>query len=320
MQVDLPLDRLVQYEYPHPEPADFDAFWSRTLQEHRAHPLDPRFEPVDALVRTIDVYDVTFAGYAGDDVKGWLLLPHERTGPLPLVVEYLGYGSGRGHPVESLAYASAGFAHAIMDSRGQGSSVRAGHTADPHGAGPSAPGFMTRDILDPERYYYRRLFTDAYRFVDAVATHEAVARDRIAVTGRSQGGAMALVAAGLRDDVRLAMPHVPFLSAFRRAVQVTDHSPHGEIIKWLAAHRGHAERAFATLAYFDAVSFARRATCPGRFCVALHDVVSPPSTVFAAYNAFAGPKEMTVWQFNGHEAGGPEDTLRTIRAVRELVP
>ena len=106
MRVDLPLDQLVRYEYPHPEPGDFDAFWSRTLREQGAHPLDPRFEPVDALVRTVDVYDVTFAGYAGDEVRGWLLLPHERTGPLPLVVEYLGYGSGRGHPVESLAYAS----------------------------------------------------------------------------------------------------------------------------------------------------------------------------------------------------------------------
>ncbi|WP_433065121.1 acetylxylan esterase [Dactylosporangium sp. CS-033363] len=319
MRVDLPLGQLERYEYPHPEPADFDAFWSRTLREQAGHPLEPRFEPVDACITTLDVYDLSFRGYAGDEVRGWLLLPRERTGPLPLVVEYLGYGSGRGHPIESLAYASAGFAHAVMDSRGQGSSGRAGHTADPHGAGPSAPGFMTRDLLDPERYYYRRLYTDAYRFVDAVAGHEAVAGGRIAVTGRSQGGALALVAAGLRDDVRLAMPHVPFLSAFRRALEVTDHSPHGELVKWLAAHRGSADDAFATLAYFDAVAFARRATCPGRFCVALHDVVSPPSTVFAAYNAYAGPKDMTVWQYNGHEAGGPEDLLRTIRAVRELV-
>jgi cephalosporin-C deacetylase len=52
--------------------------------------------------------------------------------------------------------------------------------------------------------------------------------------------------------------------------------------------------------------------------VALHDVVSPPSTVYAAYNAYAGAKDMTVWRYNDHQAGGPQDTLRTIRAARTL--
>lgn len=316
MQIDLPFDRLVDYEYPHPEPEDFDEFWRTTLADHGRHPLEARFDPVDAEVRTVDVLDVTFAGYDGDPVRGWLMLPRERSGPLPLLVEYLGYGSGRGHPIESLAYSSAGFAHAILDTRGQGSSQRVGHTPDPHGAGPSVPGFLTRGLLDRDRYYYRRLFTDAYRFVDAVASHDAVSSDRVFVTGRSQGGALSLVAAGLRDDVRLAVPHVPFLSAFQRAVQVTDHSPYGELVRWLSTHRTDVDEAFATLSYFDAVSFARRATCPAEFSVALHDVVSPPSTVYAAYNAYAGPKQMTVWRFNGHEAGGPEDVLRTIRAVR----
>ena len=28
-----------------------------------------------------------------------------------------------------------------------------------------------------------------------------------------------------------------------------------------------------------------------------------PSTVFAAYNHYAGPKDIRVWPYNGHEAG-----------------
>lgn len=318
MQADLPIEQLESYQYREPEPADFDDFWSRTLIEQSVHDVNPRFTAVDTELRTVDVVDMTFAGYAGADVKGWLLLPRGRSGPLPVIVEYLGYGSGRGHPIESLAYSSAGFAHAILDTRGQGSVSRAGHTADDHGAGPSVPGFLTRGILDRDDYYYRRLYVDAYRFVDAIGRHEAVLAEATTVTGRSQGGALSLVVAGLRDDVGLAVPHVPFLSAFQRAIQVTDHSPYGELVRWLSTHRQSVEQAFETLAYFDAVHFARRAACPGHFCVALHDVVSPPSTVFAAYNAYAGPKTMTVWPFNGHEAGGPEDLLRTIRAARGL--
>jgi cephalosporin-C deacetylase len=318
MQVDLPFDQLQAYEYPHPEPADFDAFWAKTLDEHVDVPLDARFESVDAALQTIETIDVTFRGYGGTDVKGWLLLPAHRDRSLPLVVEYLGYGSGRGLPVESLGYSSAGFAHAILDTRGQGSTSRTGHTPDPFGSAPSVPGFLTRGILTREDYYYRRLYTDAYRFVDVIKSHDAIDPTRITVTGRSQGAALSLVAAALRSDVALAVPHVAFLCAFQRAVQMTDHNPYGELVRWMATHRTDVDRAFETLAYFDAVSFARRATCPAKFSVALRDLVSPPSTVYAAYNAYGGPKDMTIWRFNGHEAGGPEDTLRTIRAIREL--
>ena len=33
------------------------------------------------------------------------------------------------------------------------------------------------------------------------------------------------------------------------------------------------------------------------------DDICPPSTVFAAYNHYAGPKGMRVWPFNRHEGG-----------------
>lgn len=318
MRVDLPVDQLEAYSYSEPEPSDFDDFWAGTLAAQADVPLDARFVVIDSELRTIRALDITFRGYAGSQVKGWLLLPAQHTEPLPVIIEYLGYGSGRGAPIESLAYASAGFAHAILDSRGQGSSFRVGHTADGYGAGPSVPGFMTRGILDRDDYYYRRLYTDAYRFVDAIKGHPAVDSSRVTVSGRSQGGALSIVAAGLRDDIALAVPHVPFLSAFQRAVEVTDNNPYGELVRWMATHRTEVDAAFATLSYFDAVAFARRAACPARFSVALHDLVSPPSTVYAAYNAYTGPKQMTVWRFNDHAAGGPEDTLRTIRAAREL--
>ena len=42
MFTDLPLDELHTYRPPRPEPAGFDAFWRRTLDEARAHDLDAR--------------------------------------------------------------------------------------------------------------------------------------------------------------------------------------------------------------------------------------------------------------------------------------
>ena len=50
---------------------------------------------------------------------------------------------------------------------------------------------MTRGILEPETYYYRRLITDAVRAVEAVRAHPAVDASRVVVTGGSQGGGSA---------------------------------------------------------------------------------------------------------------------------------
>ena len=101
------------------------------------------------------------------------MLPRGATGTLPGVVEYIGYGGGRSFPVEWLAFPSAGFAYLVMDTRGQGSVTRRGDTPDiPNGANPFAPGFVTQGILDPKTYYYRRVYTDAVRAVEAISSRD----------------------------------------------------------------------------------------------------------------------------------------------------
>ncbi len=92
---DLPLSRLRAHRSESAEPEDFDAFWDTTLGEARAHELAVRFEPVESGPAAVEVYDVTFAGFGGHPVKGWPRLP-AGAGPLPLVVQFIGYGGGRG--------------------------------------------------------------------------------------------------------------------------------------------------------------------------------------------------------------------------------
>ena len=72
---DMPLEQLETYQPERVEPKDFDAFWEQTMAETRQHPLEARFEPVDYKLRTIEILDVTFNGYSGQPIKGWLLLP-----------------------------------------------------------------------------------------------------------------------------------------------------------------------------------------------------------------------------------------------------
>ncbi|WP_137991814.1 acetylxylan esterase [Streptomyces vilmorinianum] len=313
---DLPLDQLRTYRSVSEEPEDFDAFWTKTLDEARDHELGARFDPVETGLATVEVYDVTFAGFGGHPVKGWFVLPAGTREPLPVVVEFLGYGGGRGLPHSHLLWASAGFAHFVMDTRGQGSGWATGDTPDPVGSAPSYPGFMTRGVEDPYAYYYRRLFTDAVRAVEAARSHPLVDAARTAVTGVSQGGGITLAVAGLVRGLVAVAPDVPFLCDFPRATTITDRQPYREIGSYLKTHRGRTEQVRRTLAYFDGVHFAARATAPALFSTGLEDLTCPPSTVFAAFNAYAHEeKGIEVYDFNDHEGGAAFQQAAQLRWI-----
>ena len=116
---DLPLDQLRAYRPRLTEPGDLAAFWATTLAETRSFPLDATFDRVRTGLTVVETWDVTFRGFGGSSVRGWLHLPVGRDAPLPAVVEYIGYGGGRGLPHERILWAAAGYAHLVMDTRGQ---------------------------------------------------------------------------------------------------------------------------------------------------------------------------------------------------------
>lgn len=319
MFVDLPIPGLRAHTSTQTEPDDFDAFWRESLDAARPFPLLRSVEQYDAGLSTLDVYDVRFGGFAGEEVAAWLRVPHGATGPLPAIVQFHGYGRGRGDAVENLLWASAGFAHLEMDTRGQGWKGSRGATPD-SGATPShMPGFVTRGIESPETYYYRRVFTDAVRAVEAARALDLVDASRVAVHGISQGGGIALAVAGLVPDLAHVVARVPFLCDIPRAATITDRLPYREIADYLAHYRDRVDAALHTLSYFDGVNFARRAQAPATFTVALMDAVCPPSTVYGAYNAYAGPKRIHEWTYNGHEGGGVDDDMLALNALHEAL-
>ncbi len=304
-QFDLPLDDLERYAPAVPPPADFDAFWAGTLAEARAAPAVVDARRAATGLRLVDTWDVTFAGFGGAPVRGWFSRPAGVAAALPAVVEFAGYGRGRGLPHERLTWVAAGYAHLLMDNRGQGDLYgNGGDTPDPHAGAPGGHRPVTQGILSPRDYYYRRLITDAVRAVDAVRALPGVDPARVAAAGNSQGGGLALAVAGLVPDLAAALVTAPFLCHIQRAVTLTDASPYGELAQYLAVHRAAEETVRHTLSYVDGVTFARRATAPGHFGVGLRDTVCPPSTAFAAYNAYGGAdRTMHTYPFNGHEGG-----------------
>ncbi|HEX5496728.1 MAG TPA: acetylxylan esterase [Mycobacteriales bacterium] len=319
MFVDLPLTELRDYRPEVACPPDFDEFWAVQMATARGRGAPPTLTPVNTRMRHADVFDVTFTGHGGDPVRAWLLVPARPAPRAATVIEYVGYGGGRGDPFDWLGWSCAGHPHLVMDCRGQGGTWRGADTADPGDGGAPAGGFCTRGIADPGGYYFTRLFVDAARAVDAVRGHPLTAARPLVTTGASQGGALAVAAAYLAGGVAATMPDVPFLAHPRRAVQITDARPYGELVEYCAVYPDRVDRVFATLSYLDVVNHARRAGVPALFSVGLIDEITPASTVFAAYNHYSGPKDITVYPFSGHEGGGTRQFLAKLNFLDRLL-
>jgi cephalosporin-C deacetylase len=60
---------------------------------------------------------------------------------------------------------------------------------------------------------------------------------------------------------------------------------------------------FDVLSYFDIKNLARYIECPVLMGFGLQDVVCPPHTNFAGYNAITAPKKWIVFPDKGHNIG-----------------
>jgi cephalosporin-C deacetylase len=307
---DWPIDVLRAYKPPLTREPDFAGFWAETLGSARRIPLEPELEPADYPADGIEISRASFAGWDGARVTCWYLRP-SGTGPFPGLVFYHGYSGSRGAIYDYLGWASQGYAVLTVDCRGQNGDTN-DTTVYPSG---HSTGWMTLGITRRDTYYYRGVFVDCVRALDFMESRPEVDRSRIGVTGISQGGGLTLAVAGLDRRPKVAMPDVPYLCNYPRALDCTDQRPYNELIDYLRSHPGQEEQVFTTLSYFDSMNLAADISCPTLVSVGLLDQVCPPSTVFSAFNQIDGSKvakEIRVYPFGVHAVVGAqwEEKLR----------
>jgi cephalosporin-C deacetylase len=295
--IDLPLDALREYAPSTYAPADLDRYWSATLETAIAQPLGVTADRHDLLLHGVDIYKVGFDGYDGGHISGWYVRP-KGEGTFPGVVVYHGYSGRAPRPLDLYTLAAQGVAVVSFDCRGQnGESTDAAR----HESG-SVAGWMTQGIRSPHEYYYRYVYADAVRALEVLASFEEVEQDRIAVTGVSQGGGLALAAAALSERPVFGWADVPFLCDFRRAIEVVDKLPYTEISDFLRAHPSLEHDVWHTLSYVDLLNLANRISCPVVVSVALWDDVCPPSTIFGVFRQIgSAEKELRVMPYHRHE-------------------
>lgn len=296
---DLPLEQLREYRPALTRCDDFSAFWEESKQMLAQVPSDPQLTALEYPVDGVRLYELSFAGFGDARIRGYYAVP-DRAGQHPGLVLYHGYNwSHDGQIHDVVNWALHGYATFGMLVRGQ--QLSEDNSVAPHG---NSAGWMTKGILSKETYYYRGVYMDAVRALEVLAERGEVDASRIGVTGGSQGGALSLVAGALSSIPRVIVAEYPYLSNFRRAIDTALAGPYLEINEYFRRNSTPEieEKAMETLSYYDVMNLAPLVTCPVLVSIGLIDEITPPSTVFAAYNHLqTSDKQIRVYRYFGHE-------------------
>lgn len=304
--VDMPLEKLKEYQGITPCPADIDEFWNQGLNEMRQ--LDAKIElvPADFQVDFAECFNMFFTGVGGARVHAKLIRPKNISSPQPAVLQFHGYSGDCGDWSGKLAYAAQGYTVAALDCRGQG-----GMSEDVGGVkGWTLRGHFIRGLDDalngsPEKLLFRNIFLDTAQMAKIVMAMPEVDATRVGVMGGSQGGGLSLACAALVPEIKKVAPNFPFLSDYRRVWEMDlDVGAYDELRvffrKFDPQHKREAE-IFKTLGYIDIQNLTKRISGEVMMAVGLMDTTCPPSTQFAAYNKIGAKKSLEIYPDFCHE-------------------
>ena len=289
-----------------PIPADFDDFWAARIAEADQVPLEYEILPSDEIPEfdTCTYHDLYFTGMGGARIYAKYAVPKSPDGSLvPIVLQFHGYPGCTRSWAEQSSWPGQGFAILSMDNPGQG-----GRSEDVGGfKGTTVSGHLIAGIDGgPENLYYVRLYQNQHILCRIVRELKGVDLSRVYVNGSSQGGGMGIACCALNPDlVTRATILYPFLSDFKAVWELGADQIAYEGIRyysrWFDADGSRADEWFGTLGYVDSLSFAHLVKCPVLFGTGLADVVCPPETQFAVYNALTCPKKHLLFPDFGHE-------------------
>lgn len=296
----LALEEVETYKGRDGIPDDFDQFWNKYIEETKV-PTTYSLEKMDFGLTNVDCYELTFDGVGGGTIYAKVVLPKSED-KNPVILSFHGYMGRTSDWSMMFSYASAGYGFAMMDVPGQ-----SGYSTDPANPvrGNTVKGQIIRGALDgPDSLFFKNVYLDVYCFTKIIGNLHMVDENRLYSYGASQGGALALVAAALNDEIKTTVAIYPFLSDFRRVLEYGNTSEaYDELFRYFKYYDPFHEtedELMHTLAYIDVKNFAHRIKCPVKMIIALEDIVCYPITQFAIYNQLAGEKEYLLVPECGH--------------------
>ena len=210
------LEEIKTYRGRDEVPEDFDAFWDGEVKKVSTLPVY-QLEERDFHIPQVKCYELTFEGSKEGKVYARVVLPKSEE-KVPIIFHFHGY-MGRGWDwTDMLAFTVAGYGVVSMDVRGQSGYSQDGLRSP---LGNTVKGHIIRGAVEGrEHLFYKDVYLDIYQLVEIMASLPQVDEKRLSSYGASQGGALALVAAALNPRIQKTVAIYPFLSDFRRVLEI----------------------------------------------------------------------------------------------------
>jgi cephalosporin-C deacetylase len=302
LQFDMPYEELLTYKGTNPRPDDFDDYWDKAVNDLDVLDPDVHMEPADFQTPFAECYHLYFTGLGGSRIHAKYLKPKQSAESHPAVILFHGYEGNSGDWVDKLGYVAAGYTVAALDCRGQG-----GLSEDRNNVkGSTLSGHIVRGLADtPESFLYRQIFLDTVLMARIIMGMPDVDKERVGVSGFSQGGGLALACAALVPEINRVATIGPFLCDYQRVWEIDlDVDAYGELREYFRRFDPRhecIEETFTKLGYIDVQFLAPRIKAQVLMGVGLMDTVCPPSTQFSAYNKISSAKSLAIYPDYGHE-------------------
>ena len=284
------------------EPKDFNTFWQGNLDELAKIPLSYTEEIAkEYCTDKVDCYLVKIpVSRRKQCVYGYLFYPkNAQPGKHPVVLCPPGAGIKTiKEPLRHKYYAENGFIRLEIEIHGLDPRLPKETFDDISRAFNSDPtGYLENGIDNRDRYYMKHVYLALVRCIDLLTSLPEWDGRNVAVQGGSQGGALALVAAGLDKRVNLCVVNHPALSDMAGYTEKgrTGGYPHFNRMTGL-----YTPSNISTMAYYDVVNFARKVKATTYMTWGYNDNTCPPTTSYAVWNTLNCEKESLITPINEH--------------------
>ena len=277
-------------------PADFDAFWQKNLEEARKTPVSITCE--SAPEYSTDKVETSLLKIRTDrrhSVYAYLIKP-KKQGRYPVVLTPPGAGIKTIKNV-SVDYAEQGMIRLMMEIHGISPKLTDEQFKDISNAFSGENGYLENGLDNRDNYYMKHVYVACVRAIDFLTSLPEWDGKNVFVQGGSQGGALSLITAGLDPRVTACVANHPALS------DMAGYAEQGRTGGYPHFHRENqmlTPEKIQTLQYYDVVNFARRIKCPVYLTWGYNDNVCPPTTSYVVWNLITSPKESLITPINEH--------------------
>ncbi len=283
------------------DPADFDEFWNNSLKELAALPATWERTPcAEYSTDKVDCWLVKIpVTRRSQVVYGYLFVPRGATAAsCPVVMTPPGAGIKTiRNPERHRYYADQGCIRLEIEIHGLDPRIPEATFGEISAAfNGRENGYLTNGLDNRDNYYMKRVYLACVRAIDMLTSMPEWDGRNVIVQGGSQGGALALVTAGLDRRVTACVANHPALSdmAGYKAGRAGGY-PH-----FFRTEGMDTPEKLRTMAYYDVVNFARRIRVPVRMTWGFNDDTCPPTTSHIVYNLLTCPKEALITPVNEH--------------------